>query len=225
MEAAVLFSGGKDSTYSLFLAKKSGHNIKYLATIHSKNPDSFMYHTPNIGLTVLQSKALGISLVSKQSSGEKEKELHDLKVLLKDLNIEAVVSGAVASSYQKKRIEKICKELGLKSITPLWNKKPEELLEEMIKNKFKIIITAVAAQGFDKSWLGRRIDKKCLEELKDLNKKYAVHLTGEGGEFESLVLDCPLFKYKIKLTKSVKTWDEKSQTGQLIIKDAKLVKK
>ncbi len=223
MKVAVLFSGGKDSTFALFKAKTEGHEIKYLATVHSANPESFMYHTPNIGLTVIQSQLFEIPLVSKECAGEKEHEVHDLKVLLQGLGIEGVVSGAVASEYQKQRIEKVCKELGLKSITPLWGKSPEKLLKEMIDNDFEIIITAVAAEGFDDSWLGRHIDEKCLKDLKKLNKKYGIHISGEGGEYESLVLDCPLFKRKLQVTQSEKIWS--GTHGQLVIKDAKMVEK
>ncbi|NOZ82155.1 MAG: diphthine--ammonia ligase, partial [Candidatus Micrarchaeota archaeon] len=141
MEVAALFSGGKDSTLALLKAMESGHNVRFLATVHSANPDSFMYHTSNIGLTVLQAKALGIDLVSKESKGVKENEVHDLKILLSGLDIQGVVSGAVASRYQKERIERICKDLGLKSITPLWGREPRKILEEVIERGMNVIVT------------------------------------------------------------------------------------
>lgn len=225
MKVAVLFSGGKDSTFALLKAKQEGHEIKYLATINCANPESFMYHTPNIGLTVLQAQLVEIPLVSKQCTGEKEHEVHDLKILLQGLDIEGVVSGAVASEYQKQRIQKICEELGLKSITPLWGQKPEKLLAEMIDNDFEIIITAVAAEGFSEAWLGRRIDKKCIADLKRLNKKHGIHVSGEGGEYETLVLDCLLFKRRLEITQSEKTWSAESHSGSIVIKDAKMLDK
>ena len=118
MNLSALFSGGKDSVFAILKAKQEGHEIKYLATVHSKNPDSYMYHTPNIGLTLLQSEAMNIQLVSKESKGEKEKEVEDLKILLDGLDVEGVVCGAIASNYQKQRVEKVCKELNLKLLTP-----------------------------------------------------------------------------------------------------------
>ncbi len=225
MKLATLTSGGKDSLYALFLAKKAGHEIKYLATIISKNPESFMWHTINIGLTVLQSRVLGIPLVSKSSAGQKEKEIEDLRLLLKDLDIEGVACGGISSEYQRKRIKKVCKELKLKLLAPLWGKPPEQLLREMLAEQFEIIITAVAAEGFDSSWLGRKINEKCIADLIELNKKYGINISAEGGEYETLVLDCPLFRKKIKILKTEKIWDKKTQSGQLIIKDAKLVEK
>lgn len=223
MKLVALFSGGKDSTYALYLAQKQGHEIKNLATVHSKNPASYMWHTPNIGLTVIQSKTLGIQLVSKESTGEKEQEVHDLRVLLEGLDVDGLVCGAIASNYQRKHIENVCKELKIKLLAPLWGRNPEELLREMLKNKFKIIITAVAAEGFDESWLGREINDKCIKDLLKLEKKYKINVSGEGGEFETAVLDCPIFNKKIKITQYEKKWEKDS--GIFDIRDVKLTEK
>jgi len=223
MILAALFSGGKDSTYAIYQAIKQGHEIKYLATIHSKNPYSYMYHTSNIGLTLMQSRCLDIQLVSKESLGEKEKEVEDLKIVLNNLGVDGVVCGAIASNYQKKRIEKVCKELKLKLLTPLWGKNPEELLREMLKNKFEIVITSVSAEGFDEKWLGRKIDEKCIKDLIRLKKKFGVNIAFEGGEAETIVLDCPIFKRKILITKAKKVW--KGDSGIFEIRDAKLMEK
>lgn len=225
MKLAALFSGGKDSTYSIYLAKQAGHEVKYLATVISENPDSFMYHTPNIGMTFLQSQCLGIQLVSVRSSGEKEKEVEDLKKLLKGLQIEGVLAGAIASKYQYERVKKVCDELSLKTVTPLWEIDQGKLLKKMIESGFEIILTAVAAEGLGEKWLGRKIDLKALKELKRLNKKYGINIAGEGGEYESLVVDCPLFQRRIEITDSEKVWDKKTNSGKLVIKDAKLTEK
>jgi len=139
--------------------------------------------------------------------------------------IEGVVSGAVESNYQKSRIDAICKKLGLKSISPLWHREPEELLKEEVDSGFEIIITGVFADGFDKNWLGRKIDEKCIEDLKQLNKKYGVHLVFEGGEAETLVTDCPIFKKKIKILNFEKIWDDNTNSGYLEVKKSILVNK
>jgi ABC transporter with metal-binding/Fe-S-binding domain ATP-binding protein len=223
MQLIALFSGGKDSLFAIKKAIEQGHEIKYLATVQSKNPDSYMYHTPNIGLTLMQSRCLNIQLVSKQSLGEKEKEVKDLEVLLNNLDADGVVCGAIASKYQKERVEKVCENLRLKILTPLWGLDQENLIREIVKSGFEVIITAVAAEGFDESWLGRKIDEKCIEDLINLNRKHGISVLGEGGEYESLVLDCPLFSRKIEITKSEKTW--KDNAGLMEVKDAKLVNK
>ena len=223
MRLAALFSGGKDSTYALYLAKKRGNHIAYLATVISKNPDSYMYHTENIGTTMFLSSALGIQLSTKVSFGEKEKEVDDLRVLLKGLDVEGVVCGAIESEYQKKRVKLVCKELGKKLFTPLWHKDNEKYLRKMVKDKFIVMIVKVAADGFDESWLGRIIDDKCIDDLIKLKEKHGISIVGEGGEYETIVLDCPLFQKKIEVTSSEKKWEENS--GSFMIKDAKFVDK
>ena len=223
LKLAALFSGGKDSTFAIYLAERAGHEVTRLLTVHSKNPESYMYHTPNISLTLLLSRAMGKELVTIESKGEKEKEVQDLETLFSGLNVDGVVCGAVASEYQKQRVENVCRKLGLQLIAPLWHQDPEKLLRELLKAEFEIIITHVAAEGLNENWLGRKIDEKCIDDLKELNKKYGIHMSGEGGEYESLVLDCPLFQKRLNIVKYKKVWSGNS--GTLFIEDAKLTDK
>lgn len=226
MRLAALWSGGKESSYSTYLAMKE-HEIKYLITLFPEKEDSWMFHYPCIELTKLQAEALGIKQIIRKTKGEKEKELEDLKEVLMSIRneIDGVVSGAVYSKYQKKRIEKICKELRLKSITPLWHRDAEKLLKEEIESEFEIIITGVSAEGFDKNWLGRKINLDTIEDLKKLNKRFRINLSGEGGEFESLVLNCPLFKKQIKILDFETEWDNKTNSGYLVVRKTKLIPK
>ena len=224
MKLASLWSGGKDSAYATYLALKEGHEIKALVTIFPEKEDSWMFHYPCIQLTKLQAKAIGIKQIVKKTKGEKEKELEDLKkVLCKIKKIDGIVSGAIASNYQKSRIDKICNELGLKHLSPLWQENQEKVLEEEIRAGFEIVITGVFAEGFNKSWLGRKIDDKAIKELLELNKKFGISVSGEGGEYESFVKYCPLFKKKIEILNSEIYWDSKTNSGYLIPKKAKLV--
>lgn len=225
MKLAALFSGGKDSTFALYKAISEGHKIKYLVSIFSKNPDSYMYHTENINLVKFQSQALGIPLIVEGSLGEKEKELLDLKnALLRIKNkIDGVITGAIQSEYQKSRIKKICNELNLKVISPLWKKDPEEIFHELLKLKFEVIITSVKAEGFSKEWLGKKIDLDGFKKLKMLSEKYRFNLGFDGGEAETLVLDMPLFKKRLKIIEAKKEWD--GIRGVYKIKKIKLVDK
>lgn len=221
MNAAVLFSGGKDSTMAAYKAIKDGWNVKYLVSMISENPESYMYHTTNIHLTELSAQAMDIPLIKAGTKGEKERELDDLKDILsnlKDDGVEGIFTGALASVYQKSRIDKICSELSLKSCSPLWHMDPQEYMEEIITSGFKVILVSVSAEGLDESWLGKRIDKELLDELLLLHEKYGMHLAFEGGEAETLVLDCPLFKKRIKILNKEKIWERDS--GYLNIKKA-----
>ena len=203
MGLGVLFSGGKDSCFAAYLAKKNGYEIDCLISVMSKNKESFMFHTPSVNNVKKQAESMGIPLVFITTNGEKEKELKDLekviKKSIKKYGINGVVTGAVESVYQSSRVQKICNKLGIECFNPLWQKNQIGLLEDLIKNKFKIILVGVAAYPLGRGWLGREIDKKFIEEVKELNKKYRINEAGEGGEFESFVLNCPLFKKGLKI--------------------------
>lgn len=222
-----LFSGGKDSTLSVWEILKMGYRVVSLLTVKPLNPESWMFHYPCINLTPLQSEAMQIPLYTVTTKGEKEKEIEDLKNALKKLKsklgFEAVVSGVVESEYQKSRIEKVCEEVGLVSLTPLWHKKPEKLLEEIIANGFNVVFTAVAAEGLTEKWLNRKLDWEAVEELKMLNKKFKIHLTFEGGEAETFVKDTPFFKKRIEFLDVEKIW--RKDSGYLLVRKAVLLSK
>ncbi len=223
MKVAALFSGGKDSAYAIYIAQQYGWDVTKLVTIISENKDSWMYHTLNIHLTEKQAESMNIPLVKKMTKGEKEKELDDLEEILKDLDIDGVISGALASEYQRTRIEKICYNLGIKSFTPLWHKNQELILREQVNAGFKTIIVGVFAKGFDESWLGKAIDEKCIEELVKIRDENKINIAGEGGEFETLVLDCPLFKKRLVIDEASKEW--KRDNGIMLVKKAHLLEK
>ncbi len=225
MKLAALVSGGKDGLYAMYLAGKS-HEIRVVVTIKSLNPESYMYHVPNIDLVKLHAKAMRLPLIFKQSMGKKEEELKDLKDALSDAKtqygIEGVVAGAIFSNYQKDRIDGICNELGLKSLAPLWKRNPKELWNEMFKAGFEVIISAVAAYGLTEEWLGRYVDRDAFNTLCDLHGTCYVCTGGEGGEFETFVINCPLFTERVIVEKSKKMWDAKTMSGQLVIEKAYL---
>lgn len=203
MKTGVLFSGGKDSAFSAYLAKKAGHELTCLISLFSKNKESYMFHTPSITQVKKQAKTMNIPILIEKTFGEKETELEDLKNALKKAKqkykIDSLVTGAIHSVYQSSRIQKICDELNLKCLNLLWNKDEIEYLHELIDNDFKAVITGVFAYPLDKTWLGRFIDRDFIEEVKFLKNKYKIHSAGEGGEFETFVLNCPLFRNELKI--------------------------
>ena len=202
MKLGILFSGGKDSTYAAYLAKKEGHEIACLITIYSENKESYMFHTPGIEVVEEQARLMGIPLVKQETPGVKEDELLDLKrairKAIKKHEIEGVVTGALASNYQASRIRAICDALKVECINPIWGKNQIKLLEELLENKFEVIVSGVAAYPLDRKWIGRRIDEKFIMEIKALEEKYKLNPAGEGGEMETLVVNCPLFKKRLK---------------------------
>ncbi len=223
MKVAALFSGGKDSVYTIYIAQQYGWEVTHLVSILPKRSDSWMYHSVNIHLTNLLSEALNIPLVSKETTGEKEKELSDLQTLLKPLDIDGVISGAIASEYQRTRIERICHNIHMKSFTPLWHKNQTLLLNEQINAGFCCIIVGVYAQGFNESWLGIPIDQNTIAHLEELHKNHQINIAGEGGEFETLIIDGPILKKKLQIEQSTVIWHRDS--GSYIINKATLQKK
>lgn len=226
MRLAVLFSGGKDSTLALLKAVEK-EEVVCLITIASKNKESYMFHTPNIWIARLQAEAIGLPLIQKLTKGVKEQELEDLKNAIrqarKKLKIEGVVTGAVESVYQAERIQRICHELDLWCFNPLWKKDQQKLLEEIVERSFKAIISGVFAYPLDKSWLGKEMNKKLIEELVALQKEYKISPSGEGGEIETTVLDAPLFRKKIEVLNF--TIEENANSGIYLINKARLAEK
>jgi asparagine synthase (glutamine-hydrolysing) len=205
MKCGVLFSGGKDSTYAAYLVEKQGYDISCLISIFSENPDSYMFHTPSISKVKKQSQVMKIPLIIKETKGEKEKELKDLEIVIKNaikkFNIDAIITGAVESAYQASRIQKICDNLKLDCFNPLWQKDQIELLNDLIENDFKIIITGISAYPLDNSWIGREINKKFIDDISKLYEKFKINPAGEGGEYETYVLYCPIFSRELTITK------------------------
>jgi diphthine-ammonia ligase len=205
MKLGILFSGGKDSTLALHkVAKKQ--EVACLIVLVSENKESYMFHTPNIDVTALQAEALGLPLINKATEGKPEDELNDLKVAIeqaiKDFKIEGIVTGAVESVYQAARIQRICNCIGVWCINPLWKRKQKVLLEEIVAESFKTVISGVFAYPLDKTWLGKQINEDLVEKLVALSEEYGLSPSGEGGEIETTVLDAPLFRKKIEVQDS-----------------------
>ncbi len=225
---AVLFSGGKDSVFTAYYYIEQGWEVKCLVSLKSKNKQSWMFHTPAIEMVSLQAKALGIPVIIQQTKGEKEQELLDLQKALekakKKYKITGVAVGALLSDYQHERVNRVCHSLGLKCFSPLWHKNQEQLLREIISLGFDVRIVGVASGGLSGEWLGRRIDSECLSHFVALNRKLGFHVGGEGGEYESLVLDCPIFRKRIELGEISKIMSSEN-SGHLEIASADLVGK
>jgi diphthine-ammonia ligase len=215
MKTVVLYSGGKDSTYAIYWTVNQAWDIRSLVSVIPGSEESFMFHYPNLELAGKLAECMELPIIIRKSKGEDE--LCDLKEALSSLDADAVVSGVLASEYQKTRIDGICHDLGLRSFSPLWHKDPEKLLRDMVDAGFEITVTGVAAEGMGKEWLGMRIDNKAIEELCKLKKRYGLHIAGEGGEWESLVTYAPsLFKRRLEIKSAEKVW--KGTHGYLKVK-------
>jgi diphthine-ammonia ligase len=210
LKVALLFSGGKDSAFALWWALLQAWDVAALVTVFPESPDSWMFHHSGVKWTKLQAQAMSIPQTVIPTKGEKEEELADLTAGLEKLKetiwIDTVISGAVASEYQRTRIDNVCEKLGLKSIAPLWHKNQEQLVREQIESGFQIIITACNALGLDEKWLGKKLEASDLPKLVALRKKYGLNVAFEGGEAETFVLAAPMFKAPLAVVRSTPHW-------------------
>jgi len=206
LNLGIMWSGGKDGAYAGYLMEKHNYKIKCLLTMKSRNKYSYMFHTPNIDIAQSQADAMMLPILFQETIGEKEDELEDMKKLLvnakKKFKIDGIVTGALFSHYQRERIEKVADEIGLKIFSPLWHKNQEEEMRELIDSGFKIMFSSVAADGLDDSWLNKIITHTDINKLTKLRDKIGLNVAGEGGEFESLVIDSPMFKKNMIIKKS-----------------------
>jgi len=214
MRLAALFSGGKDSCLAMHMAAGAGDEVACLVTLLSENPESYMFHTPNIHLTRLQAEALGLPHLARATKGEKEAELDDLRAAVEEAvtahRIDGVVTGAVASVYQQSRVQRICDGLGLRCLSPLWQHDQLSILHDLLRLRFEVIVSGVFAPPLDGTWLGRRLDRVMVDELAGLQQRWGINPAGEGGELETTVLWAPMFRKRLVLDSSTRregpTW-------------------
>ncbi|XP_074886470.1 diphthine--ammonia ligase isoform X2 [Buteo buteo] len=219
MRVVALISGGKDSCYNMMQCVAAGHQIVALANLRpaentgqTDELDSYMYQTVGHHAIDLYADALDLPLYRGFIKGtsvntgrvyttcqeDEVEDLYHLMKLVKDKEgVEGVSVGAILSDYQRVRVEDVCRRLNLQPLAYLWRQKQEILLKEIISSNIQAIIIKVAAFGLDPDkHLGKTLDQM-EPDLLELSEKYGVHVCGEGGEYETFTLDCPLFKKKI----------------------------
>lgn len=200
MKALALLSGGKDSFLAAQIALEQGYEIEAALTVIPEE-FSMMFHYPNAAKAEQVAGLLGIPWYTTCESKFK----HAIENYA-GRGIEAVISGAIASEYQKTRIERLCTKLGIESFTPLWRKDQKAILEELLLRGIKAMIVSVSAEGFDDDDLGKIINENYITELESKNLRYGINLSGEGGEYETFVLGCCGGK-QLEVTKSKKIWE------------------
>ncbi|KAI8983806.1 hypothetical protein BDB01DRAFT_843137 [Pilobolus umbonatus] len=195
-----------------------GHDIEAMANLKPPSTsgkdeiDSFMYQTVGHDAIHMYSECMDVPLYRREIMGGSvsqgsdyhttdNDETEDLYELLKDVlkhhpDIKGVSVGAILSNYQRVRVEHVCDRLGLTSLAYLWRRDQKELLWEMASAGVNAILIKVAAIGLKTVHLGKSIGQM-YPLLCSMNEKYDLHICGEGGEYETFTIDCPLFKKRI----------------------------
>jgi diphthine-ammonia ligase len=200
MTVTALVSGGKDSIYSAYLAETQGRTVDELVVLRPEDPDSMMFHTPNLSLVALQAEAWGKSYRSVAVEGRDEaSELGALERALAGAS-GWVVAGAIQSSYQWSRLLAVAGRVGRPVYTPLWRKEPGRVVREEIAARLDIRLVHLAAESFGPELLGQRLDSALLSDLERRSATVRrTNVAGEGGEYETLVVDAPFFRSRIEL--------------------------
>lgn len=199
MKCAALLSGGKDSVAAVEVAQGHGWEVVVGLAMHPAQDDAWMYHTPNLDAVRGVADCLGVPLEEVAARTGADEEVQDLQDALSALQaahgIDAVVSGALASEYQRTRIDRVGHRLGLKTFAPLWHKDPQTYMAGLLQGGYDIRLSRVACDGMDGTWAGRRMDEATVAAIQALPGR--PHVAGEGGEFETLVLDAPHYRKRI----------------------------
>lgn len=217
MKFVALISGGKDSIFNALQLVKAGHELVCLANLYPPNGnelDCYMYQSVGSEMIELIAqclekplyrlpitgtpKRLEMTYDGKDCEGDEVEDLFELLKIVKEKHpdVVGVSSGAINSTYQKNRVENLCERLDMVSLALLWEVDQKELLNNMIESGMKSILIKVASYGLSKKNLNKTIEEM-KPELYKLNEQFGGHVCGEGGEFESLTLDCPLYKKRI----------------------------
>ena len=225
---AALFNSRKDSAYATYLMKKKGYDIACLISMINENLYSCMFTASAAKIVELQAEAMDLPVIIKKTDGKEEEEKNGLMQALSEAkakyDIHGIIMGIRHSKSKKENIERVCSKLGLEVHSPIWEIDSEKEMYDIVAAGFHIIFTSVAARGLNHGWLGRKIGKRDINKLVALKKECGINVAGEAGEFETLVIDCPMFKKKLVINRF--TILEKNEfTSQMMIDDVGLVDK
>ena len=209
MKVAVLYSGGKDSTYTLWIALQQYEEVKIISVLSAE--DSYLYHYQKEKVINALAEAIGKPITIVTITKE-EDELDKLEKSIKDSNVEAILIGGLLSEYQRIKFNDVAKRLNIPCFAPLWRKDHSLLLQDLMKH-FTVIFSTIASMGFTRTDLGRKLDQKMYERIMSLHQNYGLSIGGEGGEYETLVLDAPFYQKKIIIQEAEGEWDETKLFG------------
>jgi diphthine-ammonia ligase len=195
-EYASSWSGGKDSCSAYWKATSQGLKVSHLLNFINADSTKAMSHGLDSKLIALQAQAMGLPILQQKVTWDTyEAGFKDALAKLKLKGITGLVTGDIYLQEHKDWIDRVCGEVGVKALLPLWGIDSDRLLNDFMEAGFKAIIVSVKAKFLGKEWLGRQVDKKLASELKELS----IDVCGEAGEFHTFVYDGPPFKKPVKI--------------------------
>jgi uncharacterized protein (TIGR00290 family) len=204
MKVVASWSSGKDSCFACYKAIQEGHDVSQLLIMMS-DPSTSNFHMISSELLDAQSQAVGIPIVKWTTTPDTyEQEFKKALLQMKAKGVEGVVTGDVydVALHEAGWLDRICKEVGLKPVKPLWHRDTQQILNEFINEGFKATVVRVKTDVLGMEWLGRQVNK---EFFNDLLKLGTIDPCGERGEFHTFVTDGPLFKKRLEILEGKKT--------------------
>jgi len=207
MKVIASWSGGKDSCFACYRALAQGYEVSHLVNFISREFRRVSFHGTRAHLIYRQAQAIGIPLVQRTVPPDMslyERTFKKAVSALKRNGVEGMVFGDIYLQEHKDWIEKVCGELGITPFLPLWGIVPEQVLSDFIEAGFEAVVISAKADIFDEKWLGRRVDRSLLFDLKKLGEGKELDVCGEHGEYHTLVVDGPLFRKRVQVTYGVR---------------------
>lgn len=226
MKVAIMYSGGKDSTFAIDYAKEKGWQIEYLLSVKPTRTDCFLFHFATVEHTPVIAKILGLKHhLLTCSVADPEQEAKIVEEFVKKNPVDAVVLGGTGLQMtQIKSIQKALMPYGIEVFASHAGLEHDDVMREMLKKGYRFMITQIATDGLNSEWLGKELTKENMEKLFELSKKYGFHSGGEGGYYDTFTIDGPIFNKQIKVIESEKVMEDK-YSGHLIIKKLNVVDK
>jgi uncharacterized protein (TIGR00290 family) len=208
MKVVASWSGGKESCFACYKAMLDGFEVSRLLNFVSTE-ERCMSHGLDPKLMVAQSQAIGIPIIQREVTWDTYEEGFKAAMTeLKQIGIEGAVFGDIAVQEHKDWVNRVCNEVGILPLEPLWSLNPEQMLTDFTNEAFEAIVVNVKADLFGEEWLGRKVDEKFLKDLRELQIEHNLHICGEYGEYHTLVTDGPIFKKRIKILDSKRVLKE-----------------
>jgi uncharacterized protein (TIGR00290 family) len=199
LKAFVSWSGGKDAALSCHRAMKE-YEVTCLLNMVSEDGVTSRAHGVRTDVLRMQAEAMELPIIQRRTSWETyEREFKAVVSLLKKRGIEAGIFGDIDLAEHREWVERVCREAGVSAVLPIWEEKRGSLLEEFIREGFEALVISVRNDVFGPEWLGLVIDERFVAEL---SNRSDVDLSGENGEYHTLVVSGPVFKKKMRVVQS-----------------------
>ncbi|MDF1578512.1 MAG: diphthine--ammonia ligase [Desulfurivibrionaceae bacterium] len=188
------WSGGKDSCLALYKAIQDGGRPRRLLTMFGDDGRRSKSHNLSPAVIAAQAGALAIpSSIGSASWDGYEKVFLDYLGDLKKDGLGDGVFGDIDLVPHREWVERVCGEHGIMAHLPLWQKGRRELLADFIEAGFKAVIVVVDEKRLDRSFLGRELDRRTIDDL----EAAGVDACGEEGEYHTVVAGGPIFGHDL----------------------------